>query len=338
VRRHRVEHTPETPWASFSDALSGMLFVFILTTFWYANQLAQQRREVDSQLQTLRSADEKALALVGTPEVPGELTRCLGTDGAMTAILDPRPQSGEARIALYLRSAVEWFPEGSAALGGEQQRSVQHIRRCLAELVQRDDIKDYRISIFLEGHTDAIPLARGSVFATNWELSAARAAAVLNQLLPESSATDPILAPLRSREATGEVSIVAVGMADRQPAWSRLCEAALPDELALCEALREASNLPPESRSTAWGAALTQNRNIFSAYTFDCGPVSATLPTSEAPPPTAMDLLRAWANRCPMTMGGDIQDARAMAQARRALLRRVDLRLELDPVVNSGIQ
>jgi outer membrane protein OmpA-like peptidoglycan-associated protein len=310
-----------------------MLFVFILTTFWYANQLAQDRRAVNDQLDTLRRADKKALEIVGSPEAPGALTRCLGRDGEMDAILDPRPQAGEARVSLYLRSAVEWFAEGSAALGEEQKKGVQHIRRCLAELVESEDLKVYRISIFLEGHTDAIPLARGSAFATNWELSAARAAAVLNKLLPDDSNTDPALAPLRVRESTGEVSIVAVGMADRQPAWSRLCEGALPDEITLCAALLSASSLPVETRSEEWKTALTRDIGIFTAYTYDCTPVNQTALATHSPSPTTMELLRAWANRCPLKTGMEVSSARALAQARRALLRRVDLRLELDPIV-----
>jgi flagellar motor protein MotB len=332
MRRHRVEHAPETPWASFSDALSGMLFVFILTTFWYANELAQQRKELKDELKKVRGADEKAMELVGTPEVPGELTRCLGADGAMNAILDPRPQAGEARVSLYLRSAVEWFAEGSASLGDEQQRGVQLIRRCLSGLVQRPDLSSYRISVFLEGHTDAIPLSRSSVFATNWELSAARAAAVLNQLLPHNSAVDPLLATLRGREATGEVSIVAVGMADRQPAWSRLCEVPIPDESALCAELLAASALPPEARNEQWKSALVKHGGIYGVFTYDCAPIprDAGAATETA---TTMDLLRTWANRCPMTSDGDTHGARLRAQARRALLRRVDLRLELDPII-----
>jgi flagellar motor protein MotB len=332
MRRHRVDHSPETPWASFSDALSGMLFVFILTTFWYANQLAQQRKELKDELKKVQGADEKAMELVGTPEVPGELTRCLGADGAMAAVLDPRPQAGEARISLYLRSAVEWFAEGSATLGEEQRHGVQLIRLCLSELVNRPDLSSYRISVFLEGHTDAIPLSRGSVFATNWELSAARAAAVLNQILPNTGAVDPLLANLRSREATGEVSIVAVGMADRHPAWSRICEVPLADDAALCADLLTATALPPQARNEQWYRVLVKHGGIYSTFTYDCAPIprDAAAATETA---TAMDLLRAWANRCPMDSDGDAHGARLRAQARRALLRRVDLRLELDPII-----
>ena len=40
-------HEPETPWASFSDVLSRMLFVFVITTFWFAWRLAMAELPVD---------------------------------------------------------------------------------------------------------------------------------------------------------------------------------------------------------------------------------------------------------------------------------------------------
>lgn len=54
-------HEPETPWASFSDVLSGMLFVFVITTFWFAWRLAMAERE---------AADELDPNIASTPAPP----------------------------------------------------------------------------------------------------------------------------------------------------------------------------------------------------------------------------------------------------------------------------
>ena len=75
---------------------------------------------------------------------------------------------GADGLIVRLRDAA-FFESASASIRSEVRPDLEAVARTLVALPN-----DVRI----EGHTDAIPI-RGSSFASNWELSAARAAAVL---------------------------------------------------------------------------------------------------------------------------------------------------------------
>lgn len=67
------------------------------------------------------------------------------------------------------------FASGSATLGREGVQTLSEVGGVLAELGDR---------VFqVEGHTDNVPIGPGAAFASNWELSAARALSVVNVLI-----------------------------------------------------------------------------------------------------------------------------------------------------------
>ena len=81
-------------------------------------------------------------------------------------------------VAAIFQSTT-FFETGSAelttsAVSTLEQFSLQVLR------LQKDKAKEYRIQV--EGHSDSRPIT-GSVFASNWELSAARAARVVRYLV-----------------------------------------------------------------------------------------------------------------------------------------------------------
>lgn len=325
-------HEPETPWASFSDVLSGMLFVFVITTFWFAWRLAMAERKAADELDRLQSADDEARGLIGTLDVPGRVTACLREEGGARdgARIDAVPERSDARVSLYLLDGLEWFDEGEATLGPRQEAGAARVRACVHDLLSAPALRErYTVRVYLEGHTDILPLPRGSVFPSNWELSGARAAAVLREVLSESAETG-VVADLRSAQAEGALQLVAVGMADRQPAWVRICheareggdrQVATPDDLAVCESLERLSASDPDAPwSEAWRQALEDAGPLYATRYADCRPRGAEDLSARR---TAIDLLRAWANRCP--------EGWQENRKRRGLLRRVDLRLELEP-------
>lgn len=73
------------------------------------------------------------------------------------------------------------FASGSAELLPGAGMVIDQISRMMDEDIQR---------IVVQGHTDNVPIARGSRFPTNWHLGAARAVTVL-YAIQESSDRDP---------------------------------------------------------------------------------------------------------------------------------------------------
>ena len=329
-RRHA-----EPPWASFADALSGVLFVFILTTCWFAWKLAVATREQQAELERLEGYREEARALVGSEDAPGALTRCLQQDESLIAV----PQRTDARILLYLRG-VEWFGLGSADLRADQLPAAKAIRACLDDVLVRQAaslaLDRDNIVVFFEGHTDAL-LARGE-FASNWELSAARAAAVLRVVLEGADPASGGSPGLLERVGQGRIQLLPVGLGDTRPAWERLCggdvPAATSDDVdaELCKALpwRDMTGPTVARRVGEVAAVLDAHSEAWTQVKLDCSAPEAQRFTASTP----TEKLVFWANRCPEAATDTV--ASGNNDPRRSLFRRVDLRIEIDPLDQAG--
>ena len=86
------------------------------------------------------------------------------------------------RMTLKLKEHV-LFASGSTSIGREGRSALDHIGAALRGLRGR--------SIRVEGYTDNVPTNPGGPFPTNWELSAARAVAVVRYL--QERGVDPTL-------------------------------------------------------------------------------------------------------------------------------------------------
>jgi chemotaxis protein MotB len=122
------------------------------------------------------------------------------TANAVRAALAPMIENGDVRVTegafgVTIDVGAEiLFPSGSANLSPVALSALRPIARVLAQS------GDFPIQV--EGHTDNVPLRPGAAFPSNWELSAARAAAVVRFFVQEG--VDP------SR-------LAAVGYADQRP-------------------------------------------------------------------------------------------------------------------------
>jgi flagellar motor protein MotB len=90
----------------------------------------------------------------------------------------PPPGPKGDRITILEMSSAAFFDSGSATLSD----AGQAILRDAAAKLQSDEYKDYAITV--EGHTDDTPIHTAQ-FPSNWELSTARAAAVVHFLLDQ---------------------------------------------------------------------------------------------------------------------------------------------------------
>ncbi len=322
----------ETPWASFADALAGMLFVFIITTVLFVLRAQEQEKAAQSQqaaaqiqqaaaqteLDRLTGAKKAARDLVEQLSIAnqvsdGELTTCLKQTGRFDAVF---PERSDARVSLYVpergggdATPVAWFADCDSTLDAQPRAAAEAIRGCIGVVTASATVKDYDLRVYLEGHTDATTVgkdckARG--FASNWELSAARAAAVL-RVVADPSVADVVT----SRLNDGTLQLLAVGMADTSPGWKRICA----DEAVaspLCTALGSSDD-PRHDKVVE--STLDDERCVTVGFGDGC--VGSSFQAR----------LCRWANDC--------NPDKAVNDARRKQLRRVDLRIEL--TVREGV-
>jgi chemotaxis protein MotB len=130
-----------------------------------------------------RTAQIKAEA---PPPLPPEPVVALDTSGIVPpAILEPLKARGNAeieqkgdRITTVEMSSATFFASGSATLS----KSGEAVLADVAQRLKSDELRDYLITV--EGHTDDAPIATLQ-FPSNWELSTARASAVVHYFLEQ---------------------------------------------------------------------------------------------------------------------------------------------------------
>ena len=140
------------------------------------------------QVQQLSQRVEQELAKV-SKEKEDELTRLAQTHDEMVQRLKKEVQTGEVsitRIADRLSVKIVdriLFPSGEATIGDDGRKVLERVGSVLAT------VKDKIIRI--EGHTDNVPIGKPlqTRFASNWELSAARATTIA-RLLQETTHID----------------------------------------------------------------------------------------------------------------------------------------------------
>jgi hypothetical protein len=226
----------EVPWASFADATIGLLFVFILLTVYFVAKAQNAYERLAGREQAARKIQRELVDEKHSKSV----TYCLNEQFANQKPgipLEPRGDPTAGRISLYFldgKKTLEWFETASARLNDEQAQAACEIGSCLQAAMQAlPDRENHLVQVFVEGHTDSWPIA-GAQFPSNWELSAARAAAVLRTFMPSYDATPEShgSGPCHATNHTklldfvdlGQLEVVAVGRADQDPAWVRVCE------------------------------------------------------------------------------------------------------------------
>lgn len=85
------------------------------------------------------------------------------------------------------------FASGSAQIGAQGQEQLQQLAGALREVAERIPA-DLEWILRVDGHTDRVPLSAASVFASNWELSTARAISVVEALIREGIAPNRLAA------------------------------------------------------------------------------------------------------------------------------------------------
>ncbi|TGN39270.1 MotB family protein [Marinobacter confluentis] len=155
-------------------------------------QVRQTTTTEDPRLETLKSPEASAVADAVQEQMDERVDRILTV--LEPAVVDGRINVSQEQARIIIRIEEKGsFPSASADVTYEFEGLLLDMAPILADMPG---------NITIEGHTDDLPI-NTSQFASNWNLSAARAAAVANVLL----------AP----EQLGAERIRVTGMADTEP-------------------------------------------------------------------------------------------------------------------------
>ncbi len=161
--RRRVYSSDEGWLLSYADLITNLLIFFSMLLA--AAHLSKSRMQ---QIAQGLSGIEQPASL---SSIQKEIEEKIAREGLQDMIRTDLTDDG---LELSLNSGLV-FHSGHAAVRPEQQETLD---RMLNTLVPYAD----RYGFAVEGHTDDRPIVGGTVFADNWELSAARANAVRGRL------------------------------------------------------------------------------------------------------------------------------------------------------------
>jgi chemotaxis protein MotB len=196
-------------FASMTDLMLGLLFVFIIMLMAFALNLREAERKMSSTTRELSEAHEarremlRDIASLLQGHLPVTVDEENGTLQLGSDILFPRGSAETYPDALpklrTLGTALDLVLPCYAVAGDGPVPA-----RCAGKRKGRLE------AVYIEGHTDATPI-RTSHFQNNWELSAARASETLDKLIAGSGQ----LAELRNDR--GERLIGVSGYGEYRP-------------------------------------------------------------------------------------------------------------------------
>lgn len=193
VRRSRSEEEEESYFVSMADMMVGLVFIFLILLVYFALQFRQTT-------ETLTGAGQTRTELLRT------LERDLKAKGLKVTV-DTR--TGVLRLPdniLFETGAYELSPQGEQAVV-VVARELAAVLPCYTDILPGGPRCDKKMaahrvdSIFIEGHTDRVPLTRGGQIRTNLDLSAMRATRTF-QAMMNAGAKLPTLVSINGAERT----------------------------------------------------------------------------------------------------------------------------------------
>lgn len=210
VRRSRSEEEEESYFVSMADMMVGLLFIFIILLLYFALQFRQTT-------DTLTGAGQTRTELLKT------LERDLKAKGLKVTV-DTR--TGVLRLPdniLFETGAYELSLQGKNAVGivaGE----LAMVLPCYTDILPggprcKGKMASHRVdSIFIEGHTDRVPLNGGGAVQSNLDLSALRATRTF-QAMMSANISLPMLVSVNGEEQTPIFGVSGYG--DTRPVPDR---------------------------------------------------------------------------------------------------------------------
>lgn len=210
VRRSRSEEEEESYFVSMADMMVGLVFIFLILLVYFALQFRQTT-------DTLTGAGQTRTELLRT------LERDLKTKGLKVTV-DTR--TGVLRLPdniLFETGAYELSPQGQQAVAivaGE----LASVLPCYTDTLPSGPkctgkMAAHRVdSIFIEGHTDRVPLTGGGAVRSNLDLSALRATRTFQAMMAAGRGL-PMLVSVSDTERTPIFGVSGYG--DTRPVLDR---------------------------------------------------------------------------------------------------------------------
>lgn len=153
-------------WISFSDLMSALLVIFILAVLALIIELTQRTQDIDAGIEELKKAEQARQDIIR--EVKDELAK----QNIKVVIADNETVIRIPEETLSFKSGQDLIPEGMT-------ESVMNIGVILHTAIMKNERFRYLDTVFIEGHTDSIPIKFGKYWTKgNWGLSADRAITV----------------------------------------------------------------------------------------------------------------------------------------------------------------
>lgn len=153
-------------WISFSDLMSALLVIFILAVLALIIELTQRTQDIDAGIEELKKAEQARQAILH--EVKDQLEK----QNIKVVIADNETVIRIPEDTLSFKSGRDLIPV-------DMTDSVKNIGMILHTAIMKNERFRYLDTVFIEGHTDSIPIKFGKYFSKgNWGLSADRAITV----------------------------------------------------------------------------------------------------------------------------------------------------------------
>ena len=126
----------------------------------------------------------------------------------------------EKRGILTLPEGAVYFPSGYAKTNAEGEAVIKQLSEVLYYVLQKKQYKGKVETIFIEGHTDNVPVSIYNYYQNNWNLSTARALETWQLMLKYQ----PQLGELENNNSAKEKLFSCSGYAETRPIASNETE------------------------------------------------------------------------------------------------------------------
>jgi len=198
-RRRREKSSGHERWlVTYADMIT-LLLIFFIVMYTMSRIDANKFQSLASSLSRAMGAGGMVMESPGPSFVPGaslssadeleEKQRFESIREELEALIQERGLAAEIRVSTEQRGIVisfqeqVLFPSGSAELTSQARRLIDEVAPVLRESGNH---------LRIEGHTDNLPI-HTEKFPSNWELSAARATSVLQELLRTADISPDLL-------------------------------------------------------------------------------------------------------------------------------------------------